>query len=371
MLDEGRFYPIKSMKAEERLWWYSQFFDCVEVNSTFYAPLSADNAVRWVKRTPTGFLFSVKAYGAPHRASPGRGAAARAAARHAAGGSAPQRARADREPAVPPRGVPVGVRERFAKGCARSRTAASSATCCSRWHRGSSTRRRRSTISRACPSGCPASPSPWSSGTPRGCPRTPTRSCASSPRAASPTCPSTRRGRRRAVATTVALTSPVAVLRLHGRNAAGFLKQLHGALAERGGKVRLSLRRGRARGRSSPRHGAWRATRAASTSSSTTMPATRPPSTASRSGSCSARTPPTAPTWRRSGVAVAARCPALNPRARMAHLKIVDFAEAGAVPIYEYECAGLSATREPARALPRERVRSSMSPLRERPSYPG
>ena len=63
MLDEGHFYPIKSMKAEERLWWYSRFFDCVEVNSTFYAPLSAQNAVLWVKRTPPGFLFSVKAFG--------------------------------------------------------------------------------------------------------------------------------------------------------------------------------------------------------------------------------------------------------------------------------------------------------------------
>jgi uncharacterized protein YecE (DUF72 family) len=62
MLEGGRFYPLKSMKAEERLWWYSRFFDCVEVNSTFYAPLSAQNAVLWVKRTPPGFLFSVKAY---------------------------------------------------------------------------------------------------------------------------------------------------------------------------------------------------------------------------------------------------------------------------------------------------------------------
>jgi uncharacterized protein YecE (DUF72 family) len=62
MIDEGSFYPIKSMKAEERLWWYSRFFDCVEVNSTFYAPLSAQNAVSWTKRTPPGFLFSVKAY---------------------------------------------------------------------------------------------------------------------------------------------------------------------------------------------------------------------------------------------------------------------------------------------------------------------
>ncbi len=62
MIEEGTFYPIKSMKAEERLWWYSRFFDSVEVNSTFYAPLSADNAVRWVQRTPPGFVWSVKAY---------------------------------------------------------------------------------------------------------------------------------------------------------------------------------------------------------------------------------------------------------------------------------------------------------------------
>ena len=62
MLEEGSFYPIKSMNAEERLWWYSRFFDCVEVNSTFYPPLAARNAVQWVKRTPPGFLFSVKAY---------------------------------------------------------------------------------------------------------------------------------------------------------------------------------------------------------------------------------------------------------------------------------------------------------------------
>jgi uncharacterized protein YecE (DUF72 family) len=63
MLEDGHFYPIKSMRAEDRLWWYSRFFDCVEVNSTFYAPLSAENAVRWAKRTPDGFLFGVKAYG--------------------------------------------------------------------------------------------------------------------------------------------------------------------------------------------------------------------------------------------------------------------------------------------------------------------
>lgn len=62
MIEEGHFYPQKTMEPEERLWWYAQFFDCVEVNSTFYAPLSAQNAVLWAKRTPPGFLFSVKAY---------------------------------------------------------------------------------------------------------------------------------------------------------------------------------------------------------------------------------------------------------------------------------------------------------------------
>ena len=37
MLEEGHFYPRKTMTAEERLWWYSRYFDVVEVNSTFYA----------------------------------------------------------------------------------------------------------------------------------------------------------------------------------------------------------------------------------------------------------------------------------------------------------------------------------------------
>ncbi len=62
MIERGSFYPQKTMTAEERLWWYSRFFDSVEVNSTFYAPLSARNAVLWTQRTPPGFLFGVKAY---------------------------------------------------------------------------------------------------------------------------------------------------------------------------------------------------------------------------------------------------------------------------------------------------------------------
>ena len=63
MLAEGHFYPRKTMTAEERLWWYSRFFDMVEVNSTFYALPAAETAEAWSARTPRGFLFNVKALG--------------------------------------------------------------------------------------------------------------------------------------------------------------------------------------------------------------------------------------------------------------------------------------------------------------------
>src|SRR5205814_8760136 len=63
LLEEGTFYPRKTMTPEERLWWYSRFFDMVEVNSTFYAVPSVDIATSWAQRTPAGFLFNVKAFG--------------------------------------------------------------------------------------------------------------------------------------------------------------------------------------------------------------------------------------------------------------------------------------------------------------------
>ena len=50
------------MSAEDRLRWYARFFDCVEVNSTYYALPSPRNAALWVERTPPGFQFHVKAY---------------------------------------------------------------------------------------------------------------------------------------------------------------------------------------------------------------------------------------------------------------------------------------------------------------------
>jgi uncharacterized protein YecE (DUF72 family) len=63
MIEDGRFYPRKTMTPEERLWWYSRYFDAVEVNSSFYAIPSPEVSDTWVRRTPAGFLFNVKAYG--------------------------------------------------------------------------------------------------------------------------------------------------------------------------------------------------------------------------------------------------------------------------------------------------------------------
>jgi len=62
LIASGRFYPRGTMSAENRLRWYARFFDCVEVNSSFYALPSPRNAALWAERTPPGFLFHVKAY---------------------------------------------------------------------------------------------------------------------------------------------------------------------------------------------------------------------------------------------------------------------------------------------------------------------
>jgi uncharacterized protein YecE (DUF72 family) len=54
-----RWYP-KGLKAGERLAWYAQHFDMVEVNSTFYAVPEPRMVERWSAATPDGFTFDVK-----------------------------------------------------------------------------------------------------------------------------------------------------------------------------------------------------------------------------------------------------------------------------------------------------------------------
>jgi uncharacterized protein YecE (DUF72 family) len=56
------FYPPK-LPAKERLAWYAEQFDTVEVDSTFYR-LPSESAVEgWAERTPDGFTMHVKAFG--------------------------------------------------------------------------------------------------------------------------------------------------------------------------------------------------------------------------------------------------------------------------------------------------------------------
>jgi uncharacterized protein YecE (DUF72 family) len=54
-----RWYP-KKMPAGERLGWYAQHFELVEVNSTFYSVPEPRMVERWCAATPDGFTFDVK-----------------------------------------------------------------------------------------------------------------------------------------------------------------------------------------------------------------------------------------------------------------------------------------------------------------------
>ncbi len=54
-----RWYP-KGMPAADRLPWYAQQFDMVEINSTFYSVPDPRTVERWCRSTPDGFVFDVK-----------------------------------------------------------------------------------------------------------------------------------------------------------------------------------------------------------------------------------------------------------------------------------------------------------------------
>jgi uncharacterized protein YecE (DUF72 family) len=56
----GPFYPEKVPSRFDRLAYLAGFFDCVEVNSSFYRPPSPRAAASWLRRTPEGFTFTFK-----------------------------------------------------------------------------------------------------------------------------------------------------------------------------------------------------------------------------------------------------------------------------------------------------------------------
>ena len=55
-------YP-KGLSAGERLAYYAQHFDTVEVDSTYYRLPAEEMVGRWAERTPDGFVMHVKAFG--------------------------------------------------------------------------------------------------------------------------------------------------------------------------------------------------------------------------------------------------------------------------------------------------------------------
>jgi len=64
LLASRAFYPPRVTTAEQRLRYYTRHFPVVEVDSTYYALPSLENARRWAERTPPDFVFGVKAYAA-------------------------------------------------------------------------------------------------------------------------------------------------------------------------------------------------------------------------------------------------------------------------------------------------------------------
>lgn len=70
----GRFYPAGVTSAEARLRHYAEQFDIVEVDATYYAPPTPRNSELWAARTPDDFLFNVKAFAwlTHHAAAPDR-----------------------------------------------------------------------------------------------------------------------------------------------------------------------------------------------------------------------------------------------------------------------------------------------------------
>ncbi len=57
---EGVFYP-SGMRPKEWLSYYSNYFESVEINNTFYRLPSREIFAAWYKETPPRFIFSIKA----------------------------------------------------------------------------------------------------------------------------------------------------------------------------------------------------------------------------------------------------------------------------------------------------------------------
>ena len=56
-------YPKEVKTGEQRLRWYAERFDTVEIDSTYYRLPTPELVAQWAERVPDGFVFHVKAFG--------------------------------------------------------------------------------------------------------------------------------------------------------------------------------------------------------------------------------------------------------------------------------------------------------------------
>jgi uncharacterized protein YecE (DUF72 family) len=64
LIESGSFYPDGVVTPLDRLRFYASRFNTVEIDSSYYAIPTPYMAEAWARRTPPGFLFHVRAYGA-------------------------------------------------------------------------------------------------------------------------------------------------------------------------------------------------------------------------------------------------------------------------------------------------------------------
>lgn len=62
LVKSGLFYPKEATSPEDRLRYYCSQFSMVEVDSSYYAMPSPTNSEKWAERSPTDFVFNIKAF---------------------------------------------------------------------------------------------------------------------------------------------------------------------------------------------------------------------------------------------------------------------------------------------------------------------
>ena len=227
-------YPPK-LPAKERLPWYAQRFEAVELNSSFYA-IPDRNVVRgWVESTPDGFVFDVKVHRALSRHSApldslppdlrddveDEPARPRAAHRGARGGAGPAAGRGD---GAAGRGGQARRLPRAAHARVRAREARAGGA-------------RRPGVAR-----CARGRWRWSCGTAPGCSKNRIDATLGwfTERGVAFVCVDAPPGEHVPIMPPIDATTrdDLAYVRIHGRNTDGYMHR-----QDRGGALRLALRR--------------------------------------------------------------------------------------------------------------------------------